>query len=377
MTHDIAIVGGGLQGGMIALSLLARRPEARVAIVERDVALGGNHTWCFNEGDVPPSAAAWLAPLVVRRWPGSEVRFPRRRRTLALPYAAVTAERLAEVVTSRLEAAPSGEVLLGAEVSALEERGVVLADGRRLEARLVVDARGPERPPPGVRMAFQKFVGLEVSLEAPHGLELPILMDATVPQRDGFRFLYLLPFGPRELLAEETYFSPTGAMDREALRRSVLDYLDGRGMAVREVHREEHGVLPMPWDAWHEPPGAAGPLRAGYRGGFFHPATGYSFGPAARLADAIGAAGPEGALAAARALGLSHERRARFPRLLNRMVFRGWPPSSWWEVFEWFYRLDEGIVGRFYALETTPADGARIFLGLPPRRMSVAGMMAG
>ena len=50
-------------------------------------------------------------------------------------------------------------------------------------ALLVVDARGASRRPGG-GTGFQKFVGQEVQLAAPHGLTKPVLMDATVDQSD-------------------------------------------------------------------------------------------------------------------------------------------------------------------------------------------------
>ena len=41
---DLAILGGGLAGGLVALALTKRRPEVRLAVVEQ-AGLGGNHVW--------------------------------------------------------------------------------------------------------------------------------------------------------------------------------------------------------------------------------------------------------------------------------------------------------------------------------------------
>ena len=43
-------------------------------------------------------------------------------------------------------------------------------------------------------------------------------MDATVPQRDGFRFVYTLPFAPDRVLIEDTYYSDGLDLDPAALR---------------------------------------------------------------------------------------------------------------------------------------------------------------
>src|SRR4051812_5166468 len=94
---DYALVGAGLQNALIALAIRARAPAARIAMIERGAAPGGNHTWCFHAGDAGPSAA-WIEPLVVQRWPGYDVAFDAHARRLAAPYACVTSPRLAEVV---------------------------------------------------------------------------------------------------------------------------------------------------------------------------------------------------------------------------------------------------------------------------------------
>jgi lycopene beta-cyclase len=100
------LVGGGLQNGLLALALLARRPGARIALLEREASLGGNHTWSFHEGDVPEAARAWVEPLVARRWPSYEVRFPGLERTLRHAYATISSARLNAVVRARFAGAP-------------------------------------------------------------------------------------------------------------------------------------------------------------------------------------------------------------------------------------------------------------------------------
>ncbi len=358
------IVGGGLAGGLACLALLRRWPNLRLALVEREARLGGNHTWSFHEDDAPPAARAWLEPLVARRWPGYEVRFPGLRRELRIPYASIPSARLDEVVRARLREA-GGALLAGREAARLAAREVELADGERLGASWVLDARGPEPGALPAGSGFQKFVGLEVRLEAPRAPQLPTLMDATVSQRDGYRFLYLLPFGPDRVLVEDTAFADDPALDRERLRAGALAYLQDRGLAAAEVLREEEGVLPMPWRAPPSPP-MDGPLAIGVRGGWSHPGTGYSLAPTLRqLAWLVGQPGlpPTEAARAVHARG--HERQAAFPRLLNAMFFR-LPGGLRWRLLERFYRLPEPVVRRYYALESTWADRARILLERPP-----------
>jgi lycopene beta-cyclase len=141
---------------------------------------------------------------------------------------------------------------------------------------------------------------------------------------------------------------------------------------VTGVRRRESGVLPLPFRA-----GAAaatpdgGPLRIGYRGGFFHPVTGYSLPLAAHVAGALAAA--SSATGMARSLASLARRLApqrRFGCLLNRLLFRGMRPAQRWTALERFYRMPEATIARFYASRTTALDRARFLLGRPPAGVS-------
>lgn len=391
---DYALVGGGLQNGLLALALGHAQPSAKIAIVERGPTLGGNHTWCFHAGDVPAAAQPWFAPLIAHRWPGYDVCFPLRRRHVAAEYGCVTSARLHELVSAR----PQLTLLLEHEVTrVLPHRVSARGPGGalvELAAAAVIDARGPALASES-RAAYQKFVGLEVELAAPHHLSVPLLMDATCEQLDGFRFLYVLPLGERRLLVEDTYFSTSPLLELEVLRQRCRDACAARGWAIARELREERGVLPLPLDDTEGDTGdgdtgdadqgsgakdadsaasarAAGlPLRAGYGGGWFHPVTGYSLPIAVRLALAVAATppaelpGPQVAALAAR-----HRKQRAFAHRLNAMMFRWFPDAQRFRVLEHFYRLPEPLIRRFYALELTAADRLRIFLGRPPRGMS-------
>lgn len=363
MIFDYVLVGGGLQNGLIALALQAHRPAATIAMIERAPAPGGNHTWCFHAGDIDPGDA-WIEPLIDIRWDGYDVAFPARQRTLAMPYACVTSRRFAEVVSASL--ARPGCRLIANTVATTVERDRVVYDGGELAARVVVDARGP-----GVATdcGWQKFVGCELALDAPHGLERPMLMDATVAQHDGFRFVYVLPLARDRLLVEDTYFSDGPELDVGLLYERIVAYATARGWKIAGVLREETGVLPLPWRA--EPPVAGTPLRAGYAGGWFHPVTGYSFPIAARLAGTLARGGDLDALATETAA------QQAFALRLNRMLFHWFAPHERYRVLEHFYRLPEPTIARFYALALTQFDRARIFLGRPPRGLSLRAVFGG
>jgi lycopene beta-cyclase len=361
VTYDFALVGGGLQNGLIALALRAYQPDARVVVFERGAAPGGNHTWCFHD-EVP----AWVEPLVTVRWSGYDVAFPAYRRELAAAYACVTSERLAEVVTATCEAQVHTTALtIGTDHVLVRERSGLV---REVRARTVIDARGPDRAHMDA-CGWQKFLGQELALAAPHGLGRPMLMDATIEQRDGFRFMYVLPLAADRVLVEDTYFSDGIELDQAAARSAIAEYVAARGWTISAVEREETGILPLSLRGATVRAGA--PLVAGYGGGWFHPVTGYSFPIAARLADAI-ARGEDLAK-----LATGHAKQVEFAQRLNRMLFRWFAPDQRYRVLERFYRLPEATVQRFYALELTALDRARILFGRPPRGLSLTAMLRG
>ncbi len=350
------LIGGGLHHTLLALALA--RAGRTVRIAERGPTLGGNHLWCLHDRDLADDRERdLLAPLIVKRWPDYEVRFPNLTRIVPGGYAAVSSQRLHEAALPEL-LRRGAEVRLNTEVPAVGFP-VSHADGA-----MVFDGRGPEHTPRGP-CGWQKFLGQELRFTAPHGWTRPILMDATVAQHDGYRFVYVLPFDDHRALVEDTYYSDTPDLDAPALRRRIAEYAGPRAF---EIEREEAGALPIPLTA---PPAAAG-LRTGYAGGFLHPTTGYSLPLAARCAVRLASAPPERWGAALAAVRQEVAGAQSFSRLLNRLLFRGYHPDDRWQVLERFHRvLPDEAIRRFYGLRATFADRARLMVGRPPRGFSL------
>lgn len=362
MRFDYVLVGGGLQNALIALAVIHRRPRAAIAIVERATQLGGNHTWCFHVTDVPASSAAWLRLLVVQYWPVYDVHFPDGHRRVNIPYCAINSARLHAVVSERLGASAACQVRTGQRIVSIQAGRVLLSNGERLEANMVIDARGPVPARATSPSGYKKFLGLELELAHSTSLERPIVMDATVVQHDGYRFLHVLPFGPRRVLVEDTRFTNSPSLEREELRHEVLQYARSRGMQGNPV-REECGVVPMPW-RMAVADTHADPFVAGYRGGWFHPATGYSLPVATRLAEFIAAHAPEWPSPGHwQAFSNAHQAQARFACKLNWMLFHAVPGPSRWRIFARFYRLPSDVIGRYYALQSTRADRIALLFG--------------
>lgn len=365
---DVAIVGGGLAGGLTALALRRARPDLSVRLFEAGETLGGNHRWSWFDGDIDAAGHALLAPFARIAWDGYDVRFPAHRRTLAARYNSLASRDFDDALRRNLG---QDTIRTGTPVSVLEMGAIVLADGTRVECGAVIDCRDAA-PDANLRGGWQVFMGKHLRTDRPHGIQRPMVMDADVTQHGAYRFVYLLPLGPDELFVEDTYYADAPSLDGPQLAARIARYCERHGWSGEYVGGET-GVLPVitggDFGAWQAARAIPGVARAGAGGGFVHPLTSYTLPFAVENALAIAAAddlsGP--ALAAMlSARGERHWRATRFYRDLGRMLFDAAEPDERYRIFQRFYRLPQDLIERFYAARTTLTDKARILCGKPP-----------
>lgn len=361
----VIIVGGGLSGSLAALALARRRPKTQMLLVEQGETFGGNHTWSFFDSDIRPDTRWVFEGVDVVRWPAHEVHFPKRSRTIPIGYNSIRSKDLDRAVRTVLR---PEQYRLGARVQGLGPSSVTL-DGETIEAAAVVDARGPAAMP-GLDLGWQKFVGRYYRFAKPHGVSRPVIMDGTVEQIDGYRFIYKLPVSPTELLIEDTYYSATPLLDQDALRSRIEQTAATTADGIAEILDEESGVLPVvvggDVDALWRGERVA---RLGVRGGFFHPTTSYSLPDAAANAALLA---QQSDLSSEALHTVFRERSERlwqdrsFFRLLNRMLFHAAEPGQAYRVLEHFYRMPPSVITRFYGARLTAFDKIRILSGKPP-----------
>ena len=366
---DVILAGGGLSAGLIALALRARRPSLRVLVIERLASVGAGHTWSCFETDIAPEDRDWIGRLADHRWPGYSVNFPALTRSLTTSYQTLSDLGLHAAVAKAL----GPDLIVGATVAEVERDRVQLVDGRSWRAAAVIDARGPSRSA-ALRLGYQKFVGLEVETEAPHGVRAPVIMDADVHQTDGYRFLYLLPFSPTRILIEDTRYADGEALDARVVAGDARAYAHARGWRIARETRCEEGVLPVALggdiDAfWNEAERASPAAPVGLRAALFHPTTGYSLPDAvrtARLVADLPALTTASVHHAVKATSLAAWEARGFYRLLDRMLFHAAAPALRYKVLQRFHRLPQPLIERFYAARSTSADKLRILCGRPP-----------
>lgn len=383
--YDVIFIGGGLAAGLSALLLQEKRPELKVLILEaRDLdTLSLPQTWSFQTlpEAIDPSQSKsfsqvrsnWLGRLVRRSWTGYDVRFPGLNRRLDIPYHSIRSQDFwahlkKELGSSLLDASP---------VKGVKGTSVTLADKTQFEAKRIIDSRGWAKDAFPIA-GYQKFVGLNLKLKKAHGLKEPILMDATVAQVDGFRFMYTLPWDEQNLLIEDTHYSNDDALDIPHYRSEILAYAKAQGWEVESIGEMEKGALALPsyskenFFAERLSPGTA---QLGVRAGLFHATTGYSIYDAVLGAEQLLKSIDLKADALETSLSRYSDERweaQEFYRRLNNMLFFAALPDKRYKVLERFYQHDSDLISRFYAGKTNTQDKFRIMSGKPPIAMKQA-----
>ncbi len=366
---DIAIIGGGLAGGLTALAVTHVAPQLSVRLIEAGDSFGGNHRWSWFEGDLGPEETALLEPFDKTQWTsGNEVRFPGHERRLKGNYRSLDSRDFDAALRRKI---PQEAILTGSRVMGLDGQGVTLVSGERIAAKAVIDCRDAV-PSEHLEGGWQVFLGQHLRTSEPHDIDRPVIMDAAVDQPGAYRFVYLLPLGPDEIFVEDTYYTDSPVIDAPKLRVRIADYCGQRGWKTEALH-EETGVLPVitggDFSAYRASLANRGVALSGARGGFVHPLTSYTLPIAAENALAIAGAAAEDLASLPNFVeerAHAHWKRTAYYRLLGKMLFEAANPAERYRVFERFYRLPEPLISRFYAARSTPLDKLRILTGKPP-----------
>lgn len=382
-SYEYVILGAGCAGLSLCYYLLKEGVTTPILILDGKPRFEDDRTWCF--WDVEPTPFSHLA---TGRWNSWKVAAGERslsQTSSSYPYLCVTARDFYEYVLKAISNYPNVTLRLGERVINHEERErrVHVATTRRAYvANQVLDGRGLPSGSPEFEKARreaawvpQRFLGLRLrTSRRVFDTKACTLMDFRVSQREGLRFVYVLPFGEREALVENVYLAE-GHTSPEEHRGEIQAYLRDRfGLAADEyvIDGEEQGFIPM---TDHRFPRQLGERThaIGMLGGESRPSTGYTFVRIQRYCRALAGAlvrneappeRPESQrFKALDAVFLRFMQRhpERCPQVYARM-FAGVPP--------------EPLV-RFLTEKSTPADELRLVMALPKKPfLKIAGRMA-
>ena len=218
----------------------------------------------------------------------------------------------------------------------MREDALVLDGGEEIKGR-GRDRRARRGEPVGARADPRVRLERECRFKAPHRVDRPVLVDATVDQAGGLRFMQCLPLGEDRLMVADVCVSERSQPDDRAGAR-IDAYVAARGWAKKRSESAATRSGRCPSAAISPPSGGSGGARVaklGLRGGFINPATARTIGDAVRTAlllaeqrDFSGAALHERSRRRPRRPGRSASCSAPFPPRSPRRRPRSGAPCS-------------------------------------------------
>ncbi len=361
---DIIIVGAGLSGLSLAFRLQQEQPHLNIQVLEKNLSFASNKTWSFHGGDVE-NIKNWKE-IISHHWKTYNVRFSYERE-INQDYYSISSDSFFKIMKNKLVSSLS----FGVDVIEINNQSVRTKENIILNAKVVIDARSNDqisfKDLKKNGCGFQKFVGLEFKTKFPHKISVPILMDATVEQKDGFRFMYVLPYNENTLLVEDTRYSNTEDINLKEIELEIFKYIQNKNLQIEAILRTEQGVLPIPISTPFLSQGEK--IKIGADAGFFHPVTGYSFLWVARISDELAKIknpNPENYLNIIRKLKKECKQNERFYLLLNKMMFHASDSTNRYKIFERFYKFSDHTIDRFYSSKINMFDYLKILIGRPP-----------
>ena len=364
----ILIAGGGLAGCLAALALARHRPELPFLIVEEKQTFGGDGYRLFADADLHADARALIAPFVTGHWPGFYTAFPGFTRKLRAEQSGFAA---ADLHAHMIAALTEKQYLLGTRVVAVREDALVLDGGETLKAQGAIDARGAANLST-LDLFYEAGLERDYRFRAPHRVDRPVLIDATVDQAGGLRFVRCIPVEEDRLVLADVCLSDRAEADEGAGAR--LDaYVKARGWQKKRLLGERTTSRPLPLGGdfaafWRL--GGHRVAKLGLRGGFVHPLTGATIADAAETALLLAAQRDfsGGALHDLFAAETRTLWKRREPLRAATAAFAAAPAEERRALAESLARLDPAIITRLRADRLGLLDRMRVQKALKPGR---------
>ncbi|HEX4738285.1 MAG TPA: lycopene beta-cyclase CrtY [Allosphingosinicella sp.] len=346
--HGLLIAGGGVSASLAALAMARVRPEVPMLLVPEAEGLGGTRTLLLFDEGLSDAERELVAPLIAETWDSIYTAFPGKSRKLKLTCHAITPERIEQAVR---EALKPEQIRVEDKIVAVRDTSLLLHGGETILGHGAVDARLWAHQTT-LDLGWRRSFGRVCDFAAPHRVDRPVLVDATLAAGKLCGFFALTPFGEKRLLVERVEYGPGSEVDAAAAETAVADYVAARGWKGGTAVCEESAAVPVALGGdfaayWRI--GGARVAKLGARGGFFHPTTGSPLPDAIRTAlllteqrDFTGPALHD--LFEAEAASLW--KRREFYRGFNRHLLRdgrGCAPLAG------LYELDSAVIARFEA----------------------------
>ena len=345
--HGLLIAGDGASAALAALAMARWRPEVPLLLVGEDGRLGGDPVPLLLDESLGDDERELLEPCTEARWDGVYAVLPGRTRKLKLSCRLVTPERIEAAVRA---AVPAERLRLDRRIVAVRDTSLLLDGGDTLDGDGAIDARAWAQQTT-LELRWRHSLRRVCDLPAPHRLDLPVLIDITVPAGPGCAHFACTPLTGTRLAVEHVRYAGGPDAGAEAAGQALDRYLAARGWSAGALVSEAANSLPVALGgdfAAYYRIGGARVAKLGPRGGFTFPTTGSPLPDAARTALLLAGQRDLGGSALHdlfEEAALASWRRREFHREFDRRLFVAGSCVPLAALFG----LDAALVGRFFA----------------------------
>jgi len=235
---DIAIIGGGSAGMTLARELSAQEKPPVTVVFEPKTPRQRDCCWSLWATE---KQRQQLEKSTKGAWQQWRLVCNKEELILTSHNYAYTCLSSAAFLKSCEDSLTDPVKLKRVSVNQISDEGLVDAGDLHYRASHVFDSR-PSSTDDGLK---QHFLGWEVITERPIAEpEIATLMDFRVDQSRGLHFIYVLPFSATHLMIESTMISST-TEDKIWYRQAIEQWLQKKHIKIKELIREEVGVIPM------------------------------------------------------------------------------------------------------------------------------------
>ncbi|HET9427841.1 MAG TPA: lycopene beta-cyclase CrtY [Allosphingosinicella sp.] len=357
----IVIAGGGLAGSLAALAMARHRPDVPLLIVEETENFGGIGFRSVFERPLGDDGLMLIQPLLDHHWPGYFTAFPTGSRKFRSSLGGFEPEAVHREMVATLK---PDQYRLGTKVVAVREDALVLDGGETVKAEGAIDARGAVNLSM-LDLLFETAIERRIRLDAPHGLDRPVLIDSTVEdQSAGLSFVRCFPLGEEKLLIARATVSDR-SQPSDSAAAQLDHYLQLRGWKPAATEGESVVVRPLPiggdFDAFWRI-GGARVAKLGVRGGFIHPATGAGVADSVRNALLLAAQADFSGSALHRLFEQEARQlwKKRQPLREYNAALKSTPPADRLALVRRLYQAEPALIARFHAADFGLIDRVRL-----------------
>lgn len=279
--YDYIICGAGCAGLSLAYHL-CNSPflNKSILIIDKDDKSKNDRTWCFWEDQ---NEQNYYDDIVSHTWENvrisnHNVRFVRSAKPFK--YKKINGLDFYEYVKTKISESDHVHWIKDEILELVGNGDEVQVEGRNdsYVGRLCFNSIPLTHYDQGEYYLKQHFLGWVVRFDqAVFSEELIDLMDFRMPQEDGVRFIYVLPYSDEEAMVEMTIFSKEVFKDRAEYESLLATYLeDHYGKKHFEILDEEYGVIPMTTHSYQKSTDST-IINIGNRSGRIKPSSGYAF----------------------------------------------------------------------------------------------------